>query len=160
MKTKLVWRDETKRPVLKSTIVSHFAMWAVRQSPYIWPQGLSEGIAEFSAVLGYDDRFIDTTCAGLRKIITDIIVLCETVQSWNTPKKDFGSSYLTLSRFDQPEADNDFIDLSALARNISHSVWLETLYDDGVFEDGGWEKLETMVIEPAPGIPGAVNETI
>ena len=138
MRNKLVWKDETKRPILKSTVLGCFTMWAVRQSPYLYPENLTDGIEEFSFAIGMRDEygggFIETTCKGLEKIGGNVIDRCVTVQSWNVAKDGSDEPFVFVSRFDNPSPDHDIIDLSALARNIAHGVWLELCYDDGWFE--------------------------
>lgn len=138
MKSKLVWQDGIKRVVLKSTVLAHFTMWAVRQSPYLYPEKLAKGIEEMSIALGmdvsYGGGFIETTCTGLGRIVRDSIELCVTVQSWNDAKDGSTEPYIFTTRYGEPHPDSDIIGLDALARNIAHSVWLELCYDDGWFE--------------------------
>ena len=138
MKSKLVWKDATKRVILKSTVLGYFTMWAVRQSPYLYPENLADGIEEFSIAIGMGDEygggFIETTCKGLEKIVGNVIDRCVTVQSWNVAKDGSNEPYVFVSRYSEPEPDTDIISLDALARNIAHCVWLELCYDDGWFE--------------------------
>ncbi len=101
--------------------------------PYLLPKKIEKGIQEFSQLLEFDDTaFIEITCAGLQKIIDDAILKSDIISSWNIAKKGTGNVF--VSRIDKPEQDYDFIDLSAMARNIAHSVWLEIFYDEGGFE--------------------------
>ena len=138
MRNKLVWKDDTKRSMLKSTVLGYFTMWAVRQSPYLYPENLADGIEEFSIAIGMGDEygggFIETTCDGLEEIVSNAMDLCVTVQSWNVAKDGSNSPFVFVSRGYEPEPDHDIIDLGALARNIAHGVWLESCYDDGWFE--------------------------
>ena len=115
MKT-CVWHDQEKLYVLKSTVVGNFANWVVRQSPVERPWDLPQGISEFTEnlIIG-DGQGGECTCAFLRKQVDVAIKESPTVVSWN----------------DTPPGV-DFIDLDALARNIAHSVWLETLYDNEI----------------------------
>jgi hypothetical protein len=114
-------------------IVGHFAMWAVRQSPYEQPADLSQGIMEFAQNLGMTgvDAGDYFTCDSLKTKIETAIAKSLTVVGWNKPKiGDHKMGF--VDRYNQPKPDCDFIDLDALARNISHSVWLEILYNDEV----------------------------
>lgn len=111
-----VWHDQEKRYVLNSMVIGHFANWAVRQSPDDQPKHLSSGIFEFAENLTIgDDEGGECNCAFLREQIDVAIKKSPTVVSWN----------------DTPQGV-DFIDLDALAQNIAHSVWLETLYDNEI----------------------------
>ena len=140
IKKKLVWKDKTERTLLKSTVVSHFAMWAVRQSPYMYPENLEKGIEEFNHMLDSDNGFIETTCKELEESVCAAIAGCETVMSWNNAKDGSQDQFVFVSRIDKPAPDHDIICVHALARNIAHSVWLELCYDDGAFEDGAHDK--------------------
>lgn len=133
MRKKLVWKDRLERVVLKSVVVGHFGMWAIRQSPYLLPEELEKGIEEFSQAQGFgNEPLLETTCANLEKIVADAISKSAVIASWNVAKK--GTGMVFVSRYDKPEQDCDFIDLDALARNVAHSVWLEIFYDAGGFE--------------------------
>ena len=133
MKKNLVWKDTSSRVVLKSVVVGHFAMWAVRQSPYLLPEELGKGIEEFSQGCGFgNESLLETTCAGLQKIVEDGISKSAVIASWNVAKKGAGPVFLT--RYTKPKPDYNFIALDAMAKNIAHSVWLELCYDDGGFE--------------------------
>lgn len=109
-KKKLVWKDESERAVIKSVIIGHFGMWAIRQSPYLYPDNLDKGIKEFdntiSEVVSFNNVTEDylTTYNELKENI------CTAISKINT----------ILSS----------IDLDALARNIAQSVWLELCYDN------------------------------
>lgn len=132
----LVWKDTATRVVLKSAIIGYFAMWAVRQSPYLLPEALDKGIMEFDETLDFSGEYIKTTCKDLENIVGTAISKGGVIQSWNIPLKGEAPSYLFVSRYDKLEPDLDFIDLDAIARNIAHSVWLEVCYDDDFFEGG------------------------
>jgi len=130
----LVWQDTTIRLVSKEQVVGYFAMWAVRQSPYLIPDALTDGIQELHDNLDFDGNdYKKFTCATLKPIVCAAIHNSKTVMSWNTPKNDDASNYIFVSRYDQPLPDHDVIDVFALARNITHGVWLELCYADGWF---------------------------
>jgi hypothetical protein len=133
MKKKLVWKNTSNRVVLKSVVVGHFAMWAVRQSPYPVPEELVKGIEEFSQARGFgNDEHLETTFANLQMIISDALSKSAIISSWNVAKK--GAGIVFVSTYSEPKPDYDYIDLDALARNIAQSVWLELFYNEGGFE--------------------------
>ena len=137
MKKKLVWEDTSTRVVLKSVVVGHFAMWVVRQSPYLLPENLDNGIKEFNESLIFkknlgDEELIKTTYYDLKGKIRDAILNSGIISSWNIAKR--GRGPVVVSCHSYPKSDYDFIDLDALARNIAQSVWLELSDDEGFFE--------------------------
>lgn len=137
MKKNLVWNDTLSRIVLKNVVVGHFAMWAVRQSPYLLPEELDKGIEEFDKQLHSNIKagnvtLIETTYSDLKGNIENAISNSKIISSWNVSKK--GSGPVFVSSYSEPKPDYDFIDLDALSRNIAQSVWLELFYDDGGFE--------------------------
>ena len=134
MKTKLAWKDKSKRWVSKGIVIGHFTMWAVRQSPWDVPYGLEKSIKEFDAGLEFGiDGLIETTYTELKKIVRDAIDTSDTILTWNVPKsRKAGMVFVT--RLDGPAAEDDSTDLDALVRNIAQSVWLELFYDAGGFE--------------------------
>jgi len=125
----LVWQDRKKRVVSKFTIIGHLAMWAVRQSPYGYPKNLKKGLREFEDNYTPPD-YQEMTIKQLQVFIAEAIEKSPTIKSWNNPKKGKHTMVFT-SRYNSIKPDYDFIDLSALGRNIKHSVWLEEMYDDG-----------------------------
>ena len=132
---KLVWQDQTSRLVSKERVVGYFAMWAVRQSPYRFPDTLTDGIQEFYDNLEFDGNdYKKFTCATLEPIVCAAIHNSETVMSWNTSKNGDAPRHIFVSRYDPPNPGQDIIDMHALARNITHGVWLELCYDDGWFQ--------------------------
>lgn len=134
---KLVWQDLLTRTVLKETVIGHFAMAVVRQSPYLMPEYLAAGIKEFDKLLSSNievgnEKLIETTYIDLKKSIGKAISNSEIIYSWSIAKKGTGPVF--VSSYSKPKPDYDFIDLDALARNIAQSVWLEVCYDDGFFK--------------------------
>lgn len=131
---KIAGKDKTSRVVLKKMVVGHFAMWAVRQSPYLLPESLEDGIKEFNECFVFkkkigNDEFTETTYRDFKEKITDTISNSDKISSWNIAK--MGRGPVVVSCYSYPKADYDFIDLDALARNIAQSVWAEILYNDG-----------------------------
>jgi hypothetical protein len=136
MKKKIVGKEKLSRIVLKRVVVGHFAMWAVRLSPYLLPAGLEKGIEELdeqlhSNIRAGDEQLIETTYADLRENIRNAISNSKTIASWNVAK--MGTGPVFVSAYSHPEPDHDYIDLDAMARNIAQSVWSELFCDDRGF---------------------------
>lgn len=126
-----IWRDKSTQTILKSVVVGHFAMWVVRQSPYLFPEHLDDGIEEFNKNLISnfkvgDVDFLETTYIAVRENIKAAISNSDTISSWSVAKEGAGPAF--VSAYSHPKKEYDFIDLDALARNISQSVWLELGY--------------------------------
>lgn len=137
MKKKLVWKDISTRVVLKSVVIGHFAMWAVRQSPHLLPKDIEKGIEELnehlvSNIETTEEELIETTYTNLEENLRKAISNSNTISSWNIAKKGTGNAF--ISAYSKPKSDYDFIDLDALVRNIAQSIWLELSYNDGGFE--------------------------
>lgn len=108
-------------------VAGALANWAVRQSPYTVPENLGAAIEQFMGEWGMGD-FVMTTSKELHAEVKRAIANCPLIEAWNHPK--IGShEYVFVSRYDQPKSDYDFIDLDALARNIAHSLTLESQVD-------------------------------
>ena len=130
---KIVWKDKAPRGVLKSVVIGHFTMWAIRQSPYLLPEKLHDAVEEFNRALDLNGVYMELTYLELRKRVSAAISNSDIILSWNIAKSGH-SGPVFISRYGDPEPDDDFIDLDAMARNIAQSVWLEVCYDDGFFE--------------------------
>ena len=61
----------------------------------------------------------------LRRAVTDACEAIPSIAIWNQPKSGHGSAFVFSSRYDQPNPDDDFIDLDALGNNIARSAWAE-----------------------------------
>lgn len=120
-----IW-DNTSFMTSRSAVLGALASWSVRQSPYLYPDNLEKGLLEFDSVFVADDHF-EINCNALRNQIYTVIDKCPTILGWSVPKK---GRHITVfcSRYDQPHPDYDFIDLSALARNVAHTITLEEKY--------------------------------
>jgi hypothetical protein len=139
MKKLLIWKDTKERYIFKDQIVGYFAMWTIRQSPYDMPDKFITSIQEFTEAIDQNIEFdtlgmCKTTCRDLKRSICNTIKLCPTVLTWSEPKNPSTSEYLFVSRHDAPAADDDFIDVFALSRNVAYGCWLELCYDDNFFE--------------------------
>ena len=75
-------------------------------------------IIEFDKLSGLAKLSIDEIDKNLKICFGNI----PEILGWNEPKKEGN---------DPRDPDNDFIDLDALARNISHSLILEEMYHAG-----------------------------
>lgn len=122
-----------------------FASWAIRQSPYVVPQQLPQAIEYFNDhLIQMFAPYIDSIGSGWICIPHDSEVeidnrviyrrLYEIFQSskfkqcniWNEPVNQ-DRKLRNHRRFvlGEEHPDDDFIDLSALARNISQDMWRE-----------------------------------
>jgi len=136
---RLVWEDKKARYISAGDIVGSFTKWAVQQSPYVCPENLEEGIKQFSKAVGYKGKYKSLKMKGstLHKLVKKAIDKCPQVLAWNDSKiKVAGRQFNFVDRYYTTKPDYDFVDLSALARNIYHDVWLDTMYSDyGLWED-------------------------
>lgn len=129
-----IW-DDSEFITMVKTILGELANCAVTQSPYMYPDNLSKALKEFhdalmkfipkSSITQIGRETIWTTsCTKLHDLVKKAISVCPIIQQWNVSKK--GNVQISFtSRYDTTYLDYDFIDLDALARNISHNVTLQ-----------------------------------
>lgn len=106
---------------LKSDFLAAFAYWLVAQSPYDTPN-LLPALNAFNQYL--KPKFPDAvpvrfTYGELKNCINDkVFESIPEIEALNHPKIDTGVKYLAVSRCSRIDPDYDFIDLTALARNV------------------------------------------
>lgn len=113
-------QDETKYLVDENMLLGHIAMWAVRQSPYVMPDGLDCVLSTLKESRipkdwegGVDSlRMKRFTFKELEVWIRENMFEHPSVEDWNKPKRLDAA----------PGPDHGFIDLYALCRNITGSV--------------------------------------
>ena len=113
----------------KSTLLGKFAEWVVRQSPYDTPD-IIKPLKAFNTYL--ETRFTrdmpeSFTYKELSDFISeDVFENIADIEVLNH-RKNGRDGMGFCSRYDKPEPDDDFIDLSALARNIFYSLCRENI---------------------------------
>lgn len=132
-----VWRDEREHLMELNAVVGEFACWAVIQSPYAVPDNLQDACwqlrkrieGRFADKYGRD-RYGRLSCDGLAGLLTKAFELVPEIMAWNEPKSGHGAEHVFVDRYSEPPADDDIIDLGALARNVAHSLVLRALADE------------------------------
>ena len=108
--------------VLPKELAGVFAMWAVRRLPHLVPENLAECITEFVAGFEYTQPVLEwKDPLEFMQAIKDSICkspACLKLNERKNGREGMGFS----SRYDQPEADDDFIDLDALTQNIFRTI--------------------------------------
>ena len=110
----------------------HLAMWAVRQSPYHNPEGLSLVLRQFrqNGRYSFDENEMGyLNEPQLKQFLIDRLMPIPEFLQWNERKNGNQSPFGFVSRYDKPEPDNDFIDLNALIMNTARSVIQECKRD-------------------------------
>lgn len=129
-----VWGIKEHMLLSVDDILGTFAMWAVKQSPYAAPENLMECISDLKHWVEQDFDFSDMgftkkTIEELRAYLEEVFEKIDSTAKLNVPKKDSGSIMQgSSSRYHTTKPDYDFIDLGALARNISHTCGMEYFY--------------------------------
>lgn len=116
--------------ITTSELTGELAKWAVQQSPYTVPDKLAEALATFDEVWPYDPELPSFKCLkweSYQALYAELERVYQTIpeiMAWNerTNGRD-GMGF--ASRYDQPEPDDDFIDIGALANNVARSVWAD-----------------------------------
>jgi len=132
-----VWRDERKHLFSIKDILGAFAMWAVRQSPYICPSNIEIAIKELAFELPkqieFDSErfdFAEVSCDEIREAIDKCFDHIDIIKMWNQPKSGHNAPFVFCGRYSKPIPDDDIIDLNALSMNISHSLIAERLLEE------------------------------
>lgn len=127
-----------------NTVCGHFAMWAVRQSPYGYPDKLDVVLRKLRKRL--EDRaratarselmrhaaMFRTTRRKLEELLTGTLDAMPAYRAWNKRKNGNKAPLHFTSRysvFEKPNPDDDFIDLYALVANVVNSVAREEIRD-------------------------------
>ena len=121
----------------RSEVCGVFAMWAVRQSPYTVPDKLEAAIVAVKEALPDDaSGWFWATEVELRELVYDICLeRVPQIMAWNVPKSGHNANFVFSSRYDQPDPDDDIIDLYALSGNICRTL-LNEQYDASAIETG------------------------
>lgn len=119
---------ETAYWLTLSQLEGHMAMWAVRQSPYHNPEKLDVVLPKFREILKpYFDKneMAKMTKSQIESAFRDSLMTIPEFTTWNERKNGNKSPFGFVSQYDKPSPDNDFIDLDALIRNCTVSLWKE-----------------------------------
>jgi hypothetical protein len=101
-----------------------FAMWAVRQSPYLVPDNLHGAIFEFTSAFDFKQPILEWKYPlEFNQAVLDAIMHSKTIVAWNERKNGNRSAIGVVTRYGQPEPDDDFIDLHALQMNICRTIF-------------------------------------
>ena len=132
-----VWGIKDEMILSVKDITGATAMWAVKQSPYNKPDNLEDAIAwlETYIIAELDVKpsgFIYITIRDLREFLNKAFDSITLIAAWNEPKIQTGALFQgSSSRYHTTKPDYDFIDLDALARNVSHTCGMEFFYWKG-----------------------------
>ncbi len=126
----MIRTDLTGLIITTSELSGELAKWAVQQSPYTVPDNLAEAVTAFDAAWPYDEELPSFRCLkwpsyeALRVELERVYETIPEIEGWNHRKNGRDGMGFS-SRYDQPEPDDDFIDLGALANNVARSVWAD-----------------------------------
>lgn len=123
-----IWSGQERYFTSKNAVVGAIANWAVRQSPYVCPDNLESAIKEAHERFPDNEEYFETDCRCLELALRDLFERVPDIMAWNKAKKG-DAEYVFVSRYGGPKPDYDFIDLSALAANVAHSITLAAMYD-------------------------------
>jgi hypothetical protein len=134
-------RPPVKHWLMRDQILGHLAMWAVRQSPYDVPddmEGVLRRLGEKLRPLFDAQDMAQLTWSDIEAVLERHLFADPQFMAWNERKNGrqgagFASRYGTSAS----SPDDDFIDLNALIRNTSVSLFRELDRDaafDSAFE--------------------------
>lgn len=141
--TKTHERFNRKVWAFKNDFTGALAKWLVKQSPYTVPDNLSECISEFDIKVG---TAFDFDTAGMAEIelggLTDgvyaILESIPVISELNVPKSGHDNHVFVSARSARINPDDDFIDIMAVAQNITCEFadrvdaesWLDHIHGD------------------------------
>jgi hypothetical protein len=111
-----------------SSIEGHLAMWAVRQSPYHYPEKLDVVLKAFRHLVLEAKIFDKHEMAQLsgdevESLLRNFLKYIPDYWAWNERKNGNQSPYQFVDRYSPtPDPDDDIIDLGALVRNTRVSL--------------------------------------
>jgi len=112
---------------MKGELLGTLASWIIQQSPYDTPN-ITKAIKGYDKFLNAkfdtEDKVICFKYRELSEYISeDVFESIPEIETLNHSKKDAGEGFIaSSSRFHKTKADYDFIDLSALSRNVFYSI--------------------------------------
>ena len=128
-----IWSSEVQ--FFPADISGSFAKWAVKQSPYVVPDNLSEAIElVYNFARSWNDaafapHLIKMTCHEIHVRLEAFFKNTKIIEAWNRLKSDKELSFDVNDKYRSwNEQEYDIIDLGALARNISCDLTLEDVY--------------------------------
>lgn len=138
----------------RSQVLGALANWAVQQSPYIVPDKLAEALRGFYDQWPRGEYAQFDTILELDRTIRGIMVTVPEITAWNQRKNGRdGPGFVT--RYSEPNPDDDFIDLDALARNTAMEVWHDAADEKAFNDDFDQRRADGSVVvdggpEPSP----------
>jgi hypothetical protein len=119
---------EKKHWIFVHDVTGYLAMWAIRQSPYAYPDRLDEVVKYLDACLtpkANKEKMMEVSLCEINKMLYDILYEqgVEAFDNWNKCKKGNTPDISFTSRYDgEKDPDYEFVDLDALLHNICISL--------------------------------------
>ena len=127
---------EKKHWIFVNYVTGYLAMWAIRQSPYTYPERLDEVIKYLDACLtlkANKEKMMEVSLCEINKMLYEILYEqgVEAFDNWNKCKKGDTPDISFTSRYDgKKDPDYDFVDLDALLHNVCISLRNDFRKDD------------------------------
>jgi hypothetical protein len=122
-------------------LCGNLAKWVVQQHPYgtaTLVDSANEKLRESAKEWGWDDvgglLMRKYTYKELEGFLHHVLYKSKEAKVWNTPKSRHSNGYVFSSRYDGPKAEDDFIDVDALLRNVA----LHTIRESALSEARPW----------------------
>ncbi|HSV24361.1 MAG TPA: hypothetical protein VLJ17_15200 [Xanthobacteraceae bacterium] len=148
------------RLITSKDILGQMARWAVIQHPFYEPVGLFEicKLIDEAAQKQFENsvpglpmrRFKDSH--EIRGWLQATVGNHPTLIAWNTPRSGHTSN-ISVSRYDGPAPEDDFIDLDALLINVSREAWKDA--ED--FDDAKRVVQPLGTLDEKSAVPSAIH---
>lgn len=117
--------------VFRHNLLGAFAMWAVRLSPYEFPADLEAATLKLGdyfapmaqTLAGLD--WLEFTRHGLEDHLVKAFEAIPEIAAWNNRRNGDDRPFGVASLGSEPDPDDDFVDLFALANNVANTLWRE-----------------------------------
>ncbi len=118
---------------MRSDFLGEFVRWVVRQSPYDVPE-IMPALTAFGEYIGKiieEDDVKKFTYSELQEIVSEkVFESIPEIEKLNHSKIESRMSFAASSRFHKTKPDYDYIDLSALSRNITFGLMREAITEE------------------------------
>lgn len=134
--------DENKSLIFsEKDLIGQISNWAIKMSPNIIPDNLEKVLVDFQDHINpyferlklEEFRLMEMTLKELQRFIHGNLITIKEFKEWNLSnyEKKLNINYndknrdkfKIVSKFDKLDEFYDFIDLDALVRNVSHSIY-------------------------------------
>lgn len=123
--------------LFRNSVVSAFAYWVIKQSPYLIPKKIKSVLNSFKKYIEIYfnkpdaiDGMVEFSYKELQWMLSEKqFESIPEIEKLNHSKKESGLAFNSVSRYHKMKQDYDFVDLGALAKNVFYMIIKEYLIE-------------------------------